>query len=90
MITLFTKQGCVYCTRAIDLLNRENVTYQVFDMTNDEKGVQELLAKPEVKQYNHRTFPFVFDDGKFLGGYTELYEAFEHGFLNHQIEEDFF
>lgn len=89
MIQIFTKRGCSYCMKAKELLERANVSYSITDVTDDPDTVNDLKNMPQVKQYNHKTFPFVFDGDKFIGGYTELQNMYDNGFLNSNNQEDF-
>lgn len=90
MIHIFTKDGCGYCVRVKALLERIGVEYQLTNVTKDRQMINELLDNPQVKEYAHRTFPFVFDGNKFIGGYTELSIMVENGFLNDRgVNQDF-
>ena len=68
--TLYTKDGCIYCEKA-----KAYITYDLFDSFEEIK----LDKIKDSKEYDnllqttgHRTFPFVFYNGEFIGGYNEL------------------
>lgn len=82
MIHIFTKQGCGFCVKAKQLLENANISYKLTDITDDDTTKYKLLDDPRVKQYGHRTFPFVFKEDEFVGGFTELKEMFDNGFLD--------
>lgn len=87
MIKIFTKDGCGYCTLAKALLESVGITYELTNITNDKETIESLLNDPRVKEYNHRTFPFVFNGDKFIGGYTELKMTFENGFFDNDNQD---
>lgn len=71
--TIYTRSGCSYCKMVMELLKNE-------DPPVDEVCCDEYIAhsKPKFFQFikeisgqNHNTFPIVFLDGAFVGGYTE-------------------
>ena len=82
MYTIYTKPGCIYCKMAIELL-------QTSTQSIDEVPCEEYIAhsKPlffqfirELSGSNHRTFPIVFVNGRFIGGYTETKSFLESRF----------
>ena len=81
--TVYTKSNCLYCTKVKELLN--------FKKQNPEPKIincDEYLIEPNVKEefliwiqtinggVNHRIFPMVFNQGKFIGGYKETEKFF--------------
>lgn len=71
MWVIYTKPGCVYCTKATALLRERGEHFEVIQP--DTRGIQRIKAET-----GHGTFPFIFDgEGVFLGGYTELERLFE-------------
>jgi glutaredoxin 3 len=70
-VVIHAKVGCPYCVKAIDLLHRNGIKYR--EITYDPlsptytQNAQKLMA-----QTGSRTFPQIFIDGKFIGGYAEL------------------
>jgi len=81
MIHMFTKNGCVFCVRAKQLMERIGICYKLTDISNDMTTINEIMENPQVKQYSQKTFPFVFHGDKFVGGYNELHSMVENGFL---------
>ncbi len=70
-VVIHTKVGCPYCSSAIALLEEKvkrfrEVTYDPQDSSYDSRK-QRLIA-----QTKHQTFPQIFVNAKFIGGYTEL------------------
>ena len=70
--TVYGKTDCPYCLKVKDLLAEYNepMTYVNCDPYLVEK--EEFLAFIKAKAgKEHKTFPMVFSDGKFVGGYTD-------------------
>lgn len=69
---IFCKDGCKYCRHAIALLNEicranpNSTTFVIHD------NPQQDVVDDFKRKYNHHTYPFVFADDKFVGGYSEL------------------
>ena len=71
--TIYTKQACTYCRKIKELLAEEKpvpIYISVDDILENQK--EDFLAFIERKTgIPHRTFPMVFYEGKFIGGYIE-------------------
>jgi len=84
--TIYSKSRCPFCTKVKVLLEEE--PYTIIDCDpylTDENTKQEFLQFIENlinKQY--RTFPMIFKDGQFIGGFTEtkVYYDKEQAFMN--------
>jgi len=80
--TIYTKQNCKYCSQAKELLGKEEPKPLVIEcdgfLKKDRAGF--LKTMEERLKYEYKTFPMVFHDGVFLGGYTEtqLYYDKQH------------
>jgi glutaredoxin 3 len=70
MITIYSKTGCEYCTLAKQFLSERLIEYTEIDMTD--KDASDLKERTRQK-----TFPFIFDDEKLIGGYFELLDMYE-------------
>lgn len=77
--TVYTKKDCSYCVKVKKLLFDKQIFYLdiVCDefLSKDKEGF--LLFIKETANKEYRTFPMVFNDGKFLGGFTETQEYFD-------------
>lgn len=70
-VVIHSKKGCGYCVKAIDLLQRNNIPYK--EITYDASSPTYMTdAQKLMSQTGSRTFPQIFINGKFIGGYTEL------------------
>ena len=67
-VKVYILKDCPWSKRAIRLLNSSNITYEVNLIENDE-SFQKIMAIT-----SHNTFPQIFLDNKFFGGYDELSE----------------
>jgi glutaredoxin len=69
--TIYSKSGCVYCIRVKELLRGFDTDIVNCDeyLVHDREGFLDFIRIMAGKPY--RTFPMVFLDGVFLGGYTE-------------------
>ncbi len=70
--TMYTKQDCSFCIKAKKLLDNDEVKYTIF-------YCDDILVKNRVDfltmmstYTTQKTFPFIFHDGVFIGGYNEL------------------
>ena len=75
--TVFSKTGCTYCEFVKELLEDETVSVINCDaFLGEEKAaflehVHELAGKPS------KTFPMVFYEARFLGGFTETKKFYD-------------
>ena len=75
-IVVYSKAKCPYCTKATALLEHKKVQYYEIDITWDEERTQKLAMETNV-----RTVPYIFVDGKYIGGYSDLVKFVDHGGL---------
>lgn len=72
-ITIYSKSGCINCGKVKTLLKDKHLAFNVIDcdefiLENKEEFltfIQQLVGK------EYKIFPMVFDNNKFIGGYTE-------------------
>lgn len=75
--TVFTNTGCTYCEFVKELLEEETfIPVNCDEFLTDQKEaflvyIEGLVGKP------HKTFPMVFYEGRFLGGFTETKKYYE-------------
>ena len=77
MVKIYTANYCPYCQEAVNLLFVKGVSFQVFDVTNDEEQ-RKLLTE----QTGCDTIPQVFINGAFIGGCSDLQTLEELGQLD--------
>lgn len=74
-IEVYTTPYCPYCDSAKNLLKARGLAFDEIDVSDPEK--KEALKK----KTGWRTVPQIFLDGKLIGGYQELSEMDQKGFL---------
>jgi len=69
--TIYTKSNCPFCTKVKVLLSMESPTIIDCDnyLSKDRDGFLEFIKGQASKEY--KTFPMVFHNGEFIGGYTD-------------------
>lgn len=72
--TIYSKSGCMYCTKSKHDLNAKNIVPLVIDcdeyLLDNKPAFLDYIRSKAGKEY--RSFPMIFYDGKFVGGYVEL------------------
>ena len=69
---LYTLEGCGYCVLAKNFLDDRGVHYEVIDL-----GSNKDLRLKLLNQTGQTTVPYVFIDGKFIGGYQDLVNLYD-------------
>ena len=76
--TIYSKSGCSFCTKVKKLLIEKNSNFVVIDC--DEYIIEDkenfLLFIKERANKEYKTFPMVFNNGVFVGGFNETQEYF--------------
>jgi len=77
--TIYSKSGCSNCTKVKALLNDKNLLLKVIDcdeyILEDKESFLSFITSLSNKEV--KTFPIIFYDGKFIGGYNETKEFVE-------------
>ena len=76
-VELYTWAHCPYCINAKNLLAEKNIPYTEYPIDEQPEKKQELFAKT-----GQDTVPYIFIDGKLIGGYTELRQLADAGELD--------
>lgn len=67
--TIYSKSGCPFCDKAKILLTDEIVSV----INCDPYLINEFLEFiKELTEKDHKSFPIIFRDAKFIGGYSDL------------------
>ena len=83
-VEIYTRQNCVYCRRAKELLRIKGVDFAEYDITND------LLMAAEMRHRSQRqVVPVILVNDDLLGGCDELFDLDERGVLDHMLGLDF-
>ena len=74
-ITIYSKNNCVYCTKAKALIKGLGLEYEEKSLEKDFGGDPSKLIEDIGK--NVRAMPQIKIDGELIGGYNQLVEYFE-------------
>ena len=71
--TIYSKSGCSHCTKVKNFLRDKNIFFSEVDcdeyLIEDKEGFLLFIKDRANKEY--RSFPMVFKDGNFIGGFAE-------------------
>ena len=79
---MYSGPMCNFCEAAKRLLNRNNLKYDVIDISEGADTRDEMIKKSNGK----RTIPQIFFDDYHVGGYVELRELEKNGTLKGLLE----
>lgn len=70
--TIYSKSGCRYCEKAKKILTDYDFSIYMCDsyLRNDREGFLDFIKQKAGKE--HETFPIIFKDSKYIGGYSDL------------------
>ena len=89
--TIYSKSGCPNCNKVKLLLKEKNLLFSIIDC--DEYILENkdffLLFIKELINKEWKTFPIVFDNGKFIGGYQETQKYIDKLFLSFEENNTF-
>jgi len=74
--TIYSKSGCINCTKIKNLLKEKQLFFieiQCDEYLFENKENFLLFIKEKAKK-EHKTFPIIFFNGEFIGGYNEAKE----------------
>lgn len=70
--TIYSKSGCPYCDKAKSVLKNDNFNVIDCDLYLVDNKEEFLQFIKELAQKEHRTFPMIFHNNTFIGGYSDL------------------
>ncbi len=77
-VTIYTREGCGYCSRAKSLLSQKGVDFVEHNATFQPEARQEMIAKSN----GGSTFPQIFIGEKHVGGCDDLFALDRAGKLD--------
>ena len=80
-VSIYTKDYCPYCKKAVALLQSKNVAFNEIDVTHDDAIFEEVK-----KRTGWDTVPQIFIHGEFIGGCDDLYALEEKGDLDAKLQ----
>jgi glutaredoxin 3 len=66
-VTIYTRPGCGYCTRAVSLLEQKGA-----DFTEIEAGFDPALRQEMMQRSGRTTFPQIFVGDRHIGGCDDM------------------
>lgn len=87
--TIYSINPCPYCRKAKELLTAENEKITLINCNDFRKNNREEFLKfiHELTQTDHKTFPMIFHEGKFIGGYDKLCIYYQEHKMRKQLIE---
>lgn len=87
--TIYSKSGCFYCIKVKKLIENTDFLFSIINcddfIIEDSKSFLNYIKNIIGKEY--KTFPMVFHNSKFIGGYHETKEYIENILLS--FEDNF-
>jgi glutaredoxin len=89
--TIYSKSGCINCNKVKLLLELKNIVFDVIDCDEYilEKREIFLLFIKEISGKEIATFPIVFYDEKYIGGYSETFKFVTKQIVSFEENLDF-
>ena len=81
-ILMYSGPMCSFCEAAKKLLDRNNLKFEVIDISTKDGLIDEMIKRSNGK----RTIPQIFFDNNHIGGYVELRELEKKGELLSSLE----
>ena len=81
-VTIYTRQFCGYCTRALGLLDRKGVEYEHIDAGMSPELRREMIERAG----GASTFPQIFIAGQHIGGCDDLHALERSGKLDAMLK----
>ena len=73
--TIYSKTNCRYCTLVKSLLNENKIPFNEINcddyLSQDKQYFLNFIKEKAKREHEYKTFPMVFCDGKFVGGFVE-------------------
>jgi glutaredoxin len=89
--TIYSKSGCLNCTKVKNLLKEQKVTFNIVDCDEYIIENKELFLH-FIKELSHgdiKEFPIVFHERNFIGGYKSVKEYIAKLLLSFEDNLDF-
>ena len=80
-IKIVSKPGCLYCDQAKEFLNELGLAFETEHLDPNDDATYKERRGQLVATTQSKTFPFIFVDGEYLGGFQDLVMAHGSGRL---------
>jgi ribonucleoside-diphosphate reductase alpha subunit len=71
-VTIFSRDGCVYCKLSKYELDKHNISYELIDLSNDDERKAQYALWKDTMNLDVNTMPQIFFGDEYIGGYEEL------------------
>ena len=85
-VKIYTKANCVYCKMAKNLMNENNITYEITEVTPEELDEFKRMFKATY-EVDVKTFPQVIANYEYIGPYTEVVKHLRKEFDYEQLHK---
>ena len=76
-VTIYSKSACKFCVLAKEFFDRHKIGYTIVYLNREENNEEyDQIVDALLSQSSQQSFPFIFIGESFLGGYTELENAY--------------
>lgn len=79
-VRIFSRDGCIYCKLAKYELDKNNIPYEMINLSNDEERKAQYALWKETMNLDVNTMPQIFFGENHIGGYEELREKIRPSF----------
>jgi glutaredoxin len=73
---MFALESCGYCQKAKELFNSKGITPKIIYVNKNDNSWEEVwkqyINQAENSQQNYSTFPRIFKNNRFIGGFGDL------------------
>jgi ribonucleoside-diphosphate reductase alpha subunit len=85
-VKLYTKPNCIFCKMSKNMLDANNINYEILEVNQEEMDSFKHLFKCTY-EVEVKTFPQIIVDKKYLGPYTELVKVLRAEFDYEKLHE---
>ena len=85
-VKLYTKPNCIFCKMSKNMLDANNINYEILEVNQEEMNSFKHLFKCTY-EVEVKTFPQIIVDKKYLGPYTELVKVLRAEFDYEKLHE---
>jgi ribonucleoside-diphosphate reductase alpha chain/ribonucleoside-diphosphate reductase subunit M1 len=85
-VKLYTKPNCIFCKMSKNMLDANNINYEILEVNQEEMDSFKHLFKCTY-EVEVKTFPQIIVDEKYLGPYTELVKVLRAEFDYEKLHE---